>query len=146
MNELGITMIYNVVKIKAADCPKVPRIVPKAVEEPVGAMAGAVRAGRAQVAEAPDHLRAHAHGFHASWRAVVQVVQQHLSNQIHAGPFLFEHIADYRYARWYLVPLARKNRGGGSATLHIYRCHLLNVLLDAQDDSRPSSLRQTRPG
>lgn len=86
-------MIYDMKQIELTVYPlNEARIVPEAVYEPVGveALAYAILATR----ESPPHGRTDARHGKEVTIVPLQMIDQHISDQIHAGPILFLKITD----------------------------------------------------
>src|SRR5438552_10895932 len=93
MQELSVAMIDDVEKIKfAGQPPRHPRIVPEAIDEAIRVEAFTVRVLSAS--EPAPHRRANPRRVNNGSMIVAQMVQQHLSHQIHAGPVLFHEVTD----------------------------------------------------
>ena len=98
MDELPVAVVDNMEKVEVlVPSPQPPRIIPEAVQNPVG-IKGNV-SGSGEACETTTHGWAEARREYGSGMVLSKVVKQHLSNQVHAGPILLEQIADNGNAR-----------------------------------------------
>src|SRR5205085_4465449 len=93
MDELSVAVIYDVKEIELrASGRNYARVVAKAIEQPVEVkeLAGRCRGAR----QAAAHRRANLFDRERLGMIVSKLREQHLSDQIHARPVLFQHVAD----------------------------------------------------
>ena len=93
MDELSVAVVDNMEKVEVlVPSPQPPRIIPEAVQKPVGVKGDVPGSGEA--CEPTMHGWTEARSEYGSGMVLSKVVKQHLSNQVHAGPILLQQVTD----------------------------------------------------